>query len=208
MNTPNKLSLLRILMIPIFCVCFYWNFPYHYLVSAIIFVVAACTDFLDGYIARKYNLVTDLGKFLDAIADKVLVLTALVLIITDNNIINTFKYNIGVIVGGAGVAIILARELMVSFFRMIAATKSLVIAADKMGKIKTTVQDICIVVFLLSVDFFGLTGGLYSWMNIVALVLFGISVLLTVWSGIEMFIKNKGVLKDKNAEKDSTSTAE
>ena len=94
MNTPNKLSLLRILMIPIFCVCFYWNFAYNYLVSAIIFIVAACTDFLDGYIARKYNLVTDLGKFLDAIADKVLVLTALVVFLTDANIINTFKHNI------------------------------------------------------------------------------------------------------------------
>ena len=202
MNTPNKLSLLRILMIPLFCAFFYLTvIPYNYVWAAIIFAVAACTDFLDGYIARKYNLVTDLGKFLDAIADKVLVLTALLLIITQNHIINP-------VVGGVGVAIILARELMVSFFRMIAATKSLVIAADKMGKIKTTVQDICIVVFLLSVDFFGLTGGLYSWMNIVALVLFGISVLLTVWSGIEMFIKNKGVLKDKNADKDSSSAQE
>lgn len=189
MNTPNKLSLLRILMIPLFCVFFYVTaIPYNYCWSAIIFALAACTDFLDGYIARKYNLVTDLGKFLDAIADKVLVLTALMLIITQNHIINP-------IVGGVGVSIILARELMVSFFRMIAASKSLVIAADKMGKIKTAVQDVCIVAFLLSVNFFGLTGGLYGWLNIVALVLFGISVVLTVWSGIEMFIKNKGVLK-------------
>lgn len=196
MNTPNKLSLLRILMIPIFCVCFYWNFPYHYLVSAIIFVVAACTDFLDGYIARKYNLVTDLGKFLDAIADKVLVLTALVLIITDNNIINTLKYNIGVILGGAGVAIILARELMVSFFRMIAATKNKVIAADKMGKIKTTFQDICIGVFLVGANFpnWLVIKGV-NFLNVLGFVLFGLSVVLTIWSGIEMVIKNKDVLK-------------
>jgi len=194
MNTPNKLSLLRILMIPLFCVFFYVTaIPYNYVWSALIFAIAACTDFLDGYIARKYNLVTDLGKFLDAIADKVLVLTALLVIITQNHIINP-------VVGGIGVAIILARELMVSFFRMIAATKSLVIAADKMGKIKTAVQDVCIVTFLLSVNFFGLTGGIYSWMNIVALVLFAISVVLTVWSGIEMFFKNKGVLKDKNED--------
>ena len=196
MNTPNKLSLLRILMIPIFCVCFYWNFPYHYLVSAIIFVVAACTDFLDGYIARKYNLVTDLGKFLDAIADKVLVLTALVLIITDSNIINTLKYNIGVILGGAGVAIILARELMVSFFRMIAATKNKVIAADKMGKIKTTFQDICIGVFLVGANFpsWLVIKGV-NFLNALGFALFVLSVVLTIWSGIEMVIKNKDVLK-------------
>jgi len=196
MNTPNKLSLLRILMIPIFCVCFYWNFPYHYLVSAIIFVVAACTDFLDGYIARKYNLVTDLGKFLDAIADKVLVLTALVLIITDSNIINTLKYNIGIILGGAGVAIILARELMVSFFRMIAATKNKVIAADKMGKIKTTFQDICIGVFLVGANFpnWLVIKGV-NFLNVLGFALFGLSVVLTIWSGIEMVIKNKDVLK-------------
>ncbi len=196
MNTPNKLSLLRILMIPIFCVCFYWNFPYHYLVSAIIFVVAACTDFLDGYIARKYNLVTDLGKFLDAIADKVLVLTALVLIITDNAIINTLKYDIGIILGGAGVAIILARELMVSFFRMIAATKNKVIAADKMGKIKTTFQDICIGVFLVGANFpnWLVVKGV-NVLNVLGFVLFGLSVILTIWSGIEMVIKNKDVLK-------------
>jgi len=191
MNAPNKLSLLRILMIPIFCVCFYWGFKGHYLVSAIIFVVAACTDFLDGYIARKYNLVTDLGKFLDAIADKVLVLTALVLIITQSSIINP-------IIGGVGVSIILARELMVSFFRMIAATKNKVIAADKSGKIKTTFQDICIAVFLVGANFpnWIVVKG-YNVLNVVALVLFALSVILTIYSGIEMVIKNKEVLKSK-----------
>lgn len=191
MNTPNKLSLIRILMIPLLCVCFYWDFPFHYLISAIIFVVAACTDFLDGYIARKYNMVTDLGKFLDAIADKVLVLTALVLIATQGHIINP-------IIGGVGLTIILARELMVSFFRMIAATKNKVIAADKMGKIKTTFQDICIGAFLVYAEFPNwLEVGGYSLIGILAYVLFALSVILTIWSGIEMLIKNKEVLKQE-----------
>ena len=76
MNLPNKLSVLRLCLIPVFMITFYVNFPCHYLVSGLVFAIAACTDFLDGYIARKYNLVTDLGKFLDGCADKVLVLTA------------------------------------------------------------------------------------------------------------------------------------
>lgn len=196
MNLPNKLSLTRIILIPVFVALFYITaIPYNYCYSAIVFALAACTDFLDGYIARKYNLVTDLGKLLDAIADKVLVLTACVLIITQPEMINP-------IIGGIGVSIILARELIVSLFRMLAAAKNTVIAADKMGKIKTILQDICIVVFLCSYDFFGLFGGLYSPVNIVALVFFSLAVLMTIYSGIEMFIKNKHVLKSENKKED------
>lgn len=81
MNLPNKITISRICMIPVFGAIFFIDFPYHYFVSALVFIVAACTDFVDGHIARKYNLVTNLGKFLDPIADKVLVSTALIFIL-------------------------------------------------------------------------------------------------------------------------------
>ena len=91
--TPNQLSMVRILMIPLFCVFFYVTaIPYNYFWSAVVFTVAALTDFLDGYVARKYNLVTDLGKFLDAIADKVLVLTAFVLMLTVNGMYGKYVW--------------------------------------------------------------------------------------------------------------------
>lgn len=192
MNLPNKITLTRIFLIPVFITFFYLTcIPYNYVWAGIIFIVAACTDFLDGHIARKYNLVTDLGKFLDAIADKVLVMTALSLIISVNGIL------LNGIVAGIGVALILAREFIVSFFRMIAASKSKVIAADKWGKVKTFLQDICIVVLLCSVNFFNL-ASFSKVLRIIGFVLFCASVLITIVSGIEMFIKNKSVLKEEN----------
>ena len=127
MNLPNKLTILRIVMIPIFVVCFYVTaIPVNFVISAVIFALAAAPDFLDGYIARKYNLVTDFGKFLDPIADKVLVSTALIVLL-------------GVLpwYSAIMVALIMARELIVSGFRLVAAGKGMVIAADKSGKIKT-----------------------------------------------------------------------
>lgn len=191
MNLPNKISLTRIFLIPVFIAFFYLTcIPYNYVWAGLIFVIAACTDFIDGYIARKYNLVTDLGKFLDAIADKVLVMTALTLIISVNGIL------INNIVGGIGVALILAREFIVSFFRMIAASKSTVIAADKWGKIKTTIQDVCIVILLIGYNFFNLCGFSKA-LRITGFVLFCVAVVITIISGIEMFIKNKCVLKEK-----------
>lgn len=188
--TPNQLSMVRILMIPLFCVFFYVTaIPYNYFWSAVVFTVAALTDFLDGYVARKYNLVTDLGKFLDAIADKVLVLTAFVLMLTVNGMYGKYVW-----IGGVGVAIILARELIVSCFRMIAAKKGLVIAADMIGKIKTNFQDFAIVFLLVSVNFFGLTK-VSEVLHIIGFVLFVIAVIMTVISGISYFVKNKGVLR-------------
>lgn len=188
MNLPNKLTILRLFMIPIFVVVFYLNvLPYNYALSAVIFVLAALTDFLDGQIARKKNLVTDLGKFLDPIADKVLVSTALIIMLVPakGEVILPFY-------AGVAVAIILARELIVSGFRIIAASKGKVLAADKLGKIKTFLQDIAIVVLLVGAD---LMAGLYSLINIVGLVILGIATLLTIISGTECLVKNSSVLK-------------
>ncbi len=192
MNLPNKISMIRIFLIPVFIAFFYLTcIPFNYVWAGIVFIVAACTDFIDGHVARKYNLVTDLGKFLDAIADKVLVMTALCLIISVDGIL------LNNVVGGIGVALILAREFIVSFFRMIAASKSKVIAADKWGKVKTFLQDVCIVVLLLAVDFFKLTS-FSKVLRIIGFVLFCASVIVTIVSGVEMFIKNKSVLKEEN----------
>ena len=191
MNLPNKLTLLRLIMIPIFVATYFLTMiPYNYAISAVVFILAAITDFLDGHIARKYNLVTDLGKFLDPIADKILVSTALILMLVVPN-------------GGAYilpsysaifVAVILARELMVSGFRMVAASKGKVLAADKSGKIKTFVQDVCIGVLLFGADIMPVP---YSIINVVGLVLLGIATLLTIYSGAECIIKNRKVLESK-----------
>ena len=191
MNLPNKLTLLRLCLIPVFTAVFFVSaLPYHYIISAVVFVLAAATDFLDGYIARKYNLVTDLGKFLDPIADKVLVSTACIIMLVpvgESPAVLPWY-------GAIGTAIILARELIVSGFRMVAASKGVVLAADKAGKIKTTVQDIAVAVLLVGAD---VMSGAYSVLNIAGLCLFGLAVLLTIVSGTECIVKNRSVIQSK-----------
>lgn len=190
MNLPNKLTISRLIMIPVFVAVFYVTaIPLNYLISAVVFVVAALTDFLDGYIARKHKLITNLGKFLDPIADKVLVSTALIVMLLpspDQPAIIPFY-------GAIAVAIILARELIVSGFRIVAASNGKVLAADKSGKIKTFVQDVCVVVLLVGAQFM---PGLYSIINIVGLSLLAIATILTIISGVECIVKNSDVLRD------------
>ncbi len=187
LNLPNKLTLLRIIMIPLFVVLFYVDFPCHYLISAIIFALAAFTDFLDGKIARKYNLVTNLGKFLDPIADKVLVSTALIIMLLPlwEAILPWYMSIV--------VAVILARELIISGFRMVAASKNLVLSADKSGKIKTFCQDIAILILLCGAEFM---PGIYTVVNIIGISFLGLAGLLTIYSGTHYIVKNREVLKD------------
>lgn len=196
MNLPNKLTLSRVLMIPVFVVLFYVQFTGHYFVALGIFIIASLTDLLDGKIARKYNLITNLGKFLDPIADKVLVLTGFVLLLTTPQI---FTGNLGewaIIVAGCGVAVILAREIIISGFRMVAASAKVVIAADVWGKYKTTVQDISIVVLLVSAGVNELYQGTATEiLNYIGLAVFALAILLTVISGVNYIVKNKQVLK-------------
>lgn len=190
MNLPNKLSVLRLVMIPLFVATYFLPIiPCNYLISAIIFSLAAITDFLDGFIARKYNLVTNLGKFLDPIADKVLVSTALIIMLVvpvNGVVILPFYFAIAV-------AIILARELIISGFRMVAASKGKVLSADKSGKLKTVFQDVAILVLLVGAEFM---PSLFGVVNIIGLSLLGIATILTIFSGIECIVKNKEVLKD------------
>ena len=198
MNLPNKITLTRIFMIPVFVLFFYldvmngWN----YLVAAIVFVLAASTDALDGHIARSRGLVTNLGKFLDPIADKVLVSTALILLLTRGW---TFEVDFfagwGLIVAGICVAVILARELIVSGFRMIAAGRGIVLAADKLGKIKTVFQDLSIALILAGMAFVDSRGG--EIVVIIGIFCFFICTALTVISGVNYIVRNKQVLSEE-----------
>lgn len=208
MNLPNKITLTRIFMIPVFVVVFYLGAlsPWCYLASAIVFLLAAFTDALDGHIARSRNLVTNLGKFLDPIADKVLVSTAFIVLLTKPFafLVSPF-YEAGLIVAGVCVAVILARELIVSGFRMIAAGRNLVLAADKLGKIKTTLQDVCIAFLLVSMTFLTLGAnapeqGMYTAGLVIAyigLAAFVLCTFFTLLSGVNYIVKNKQVLKDE-----------
>ena len=200
MNLPNKLTLLRIILIPFFMLAFYLDFTGHYLVSLGIFAVAAITDFFDGYIARKYNMVTDMGKFLDPIADKVLVMSALVLLCVE------FTGTEGLIVVICTI-IILAREFIISGFRLIAAGKNLVLAADKLGKAKTVMQMISLVALLITPFAFSLYGTIipetpaqFPVLGIVVIMIglasLVIATLLAILSAINYISKNSSVLKE------------
>lgn len=196
MNLPNKLTISRMVMIPIFIVFFYVQFAGHYFVALAVFAIASLTDLLDGKIARKYNLITNLGKFLDPIADKVLVLSALVVLLTVPWIFTAWLGEWAIIAAGCGVAVILAREIIVSGFRMVAASSGAVIAADIFGKFKTTAQDISIVVLLIGAGVCKLTDNIAGKIILyIGLAFFAIAVVLTIISGINYLVKNKEVLK-------------
>lgn len=199
MNLPNKLTLTRIILIPFFIVAFYGLcFTGRYIISLGIFAIASITDFFDGYIARKYNMVTDLGKFLDPIADKVLVLTGLIVLLADPNSTNVFTQigSWGLILGGVGVSVIMAREMTVSSLRMMAAKKGIVLAAEKIGKVKTFFTDVTIIALLFTGDMLVLAPSVGKILDYVGLVCFGISVILTVISGISYLVKNKEVFAE------------
>lgn len=189
MNLPNKLSLLRIIFVPIIMLIYLTNFiPAKELVVTVIFLFAIFTDFLDGYIARKYNLVTDLGKFLDPIADKLLVTISLLLLVVDKTIISPF----GVIV----IFILLTRDFIVGTLRQMVALKGTALSADKLGKFKTLITDIAIaLLFIVSYNntnnaILG-TGKLI--LNITSFSLLFVAMLLTIISGINYITKNKKV---------------
>ncbi len=196
MNLPNRLSILRIIMVPVFAVLYYLTaIPYNFAVSAAIFALAALTDFLDGFIARKYNLVTDLGKFLDPIADKTLVSTALILLLVPPEGTVVLPWYAGIMV-----AVIIARELIISGLRLVAAGKGMVISADTAGKIKTFFTDISIIAILVSAE---ISPEIFGVENTIGTVLLAVSTLLTVISGAECIVKNRAVLKTPEKKPDT-----
>lgn len=175
MNLPTKITVFRILLIPLFIFTFYLN-DYGYLISCGIFVLASVTDFLDGYLARKRNETTNLGAFLDPIADKVLVVSALILFV-----------DIG-LVPAWSVILIVARDVIINGFRMIAIEKNIVVSASYLGKIKTTTQFLSIILLLLS--------PFNSILLIVGLVVYYIAVIATVVSGLEYLYQGRDFLSE------------
>ena len=165
--------MLRILLIPVFMVVLYWDFPGATWVAVAIFIVASFTDLLDGKIARKYNLVTNFGKFMDPLADKLLVCTALICLTSMNRL--------NVIV----VLVIIAREFIISGFRLVASDNGIVIAASYWGKFKTVSQMALIIVLIMDL------GGVW---NVAGTVLTWVALLLTIVSLIDYIAKNVQVL--------------
>ncbi len=180
MNLPNKLTLLRVILIPFFLLFMYIDFPFHYAVALVIFAAASITDALDGKIARKRGLVTNFGKFLDPLADKVLVIAALT-VFGDLNDVN---------MGAIPLIIITAREFMVSGLRLLAADSGVVVAAGIWGKLKTAFTMVAIVAILFWLSLCGdfslsLSDSLVKAVdNVVIPILIWISTILTVVSGV------------------------
>lgn len=207
MNLPNKITISRICLIPLVIFFFMADFiPYGKLVAALIFGIAAITDNIDGRIARKRGLVTDLGKFLDPIADKILVMSGLLLIVawpvTGDGFDSALPVVKPVWLGILCTIIILGRELIISAFRQIAATKKLVLAADKSGKIKAAFQDVTIFLYMiyafLVVEFYpSIQGTANTVLNVILIILLAITTILTITSGIGYIVKNFHVLKEK-----------
>lgn len=189
MNLPTKLTVLRILLIPVFVALFFVRFPFHTVAATGVFILASLTDFLDGYLARKYDMVTDLGKFLDPIADKMLVACALFAIVLYGS-----RWQIGVTVCAM---IIICRELMVSGFRIVAASKNVKLAADMLGKIKTVLQMVALILLLPIADIYAHAPALLSDILFYAgLVVLALATVMAILSGCNYIVKNRGVLKE------------
>jgi len=170
MNLPNKLTLLRILLIPVFMIVLYWGFPGANYAALAIFIAASLTDMLDGRIARARNLVTDFGKFADPLADKMLVTAAMLWFV-----------EVGRMPAWA-LLIVVCREFAVSGLRMIASDKGKVIAAGWSGKVKTASTMVCIVLMFLPIP---------AALNTVCVA---VIVVTTLYSGVEYFLKNRDVI--------------
>lgn len=197
MNLPNQLTLLRVLMIPLFVLFFYLEFGGHYFVALGVFALASFTDFLDGFIARKYKLITNLGKFLDPVADKILVAAAMIVMLTVPAFFTAYLGGWALVTAGCCVCIILARELLVGGFRMVAADAGIVIAADKIGKFKTVSQMISLILLLVWAGFceFYPQYLFVKILNFAGLGFFVLATLLTLISGVNYVVKNIAVLK-------------
>ena len=192
MNLANKLTLIRIILVPIFLVFIaYQDLPYGSVIATLIFIIASVTDQLDGYIARSRNQVTNFGKFMDPLADKLLVTAALISLVELQ------------LVPAWAAIVIIAREFAVSGLRTIAASEGLVIAASWWGKIKTVIQIIAIVLLLLQVNIINSPGikelvagssFLRNFFIYVPDIFLSLAVAITIISGVDYFRKNKNVI--------------
>ncbi len=198
MNLPNKLTILRIILVPIMVIIPFLNIqgevlgvPYTFIIMDLIFIIASITDKLDGSIARKRNLVTNFGKFLDPIADKILVLAALTMLVEMRKIPAWIPI------------IVLSREFVVSGYRLIAVENGgKVIAASIWGKLKTTTQMIAIILAFVDVNaywdcFTGKLQGFPFVLNLVVTIMMIVQSIATVFSGIDYLKGGKDLIKDK-----------
>ena len=175
MNLPNKLTIFRVILIPFFIVFLLVPItPVDKWIALAIFIIASLTDLLDGKIARKYGLVTNFGKFMDPLADKLLVCSALICLIELDRIPSWL------------VIVIIAREFIISGFRLVAADNGVVIAASYWGKFKTTFQMVAVCLLIADIEALGLFTRIVLW----------IAVILTVVSLVDYLIKNKNVMKE------------
>jgi len=176
MNLANKLTVLRMILVPIFLICAMINTATANVIALVIFIIASATDKLDGYIARSRNQITNFGKFMDPLADKLLVTCALVLLVEKG------------IIAAWVVVIIISREFIVSGLRTLAASQGVVIAASNWGKLKTVIQMIAIIMGLLSLVYNP------SWINVATQVAIYLAAIITIISGVDYFIKGKGII--------------
>ncbi len=181
MNTANKITILRIIMIPIFVVFMQLDFAYSNILALIIFAIASLTDAVDGYIARHYNQVTDFGKFLDPLADKLLVTAAILCFVGWRQMSSVIAL------------VIIAREFAVTGLRLIAVGQGRVIAAAKSGKIKTFSSIVALCVMMTDLTWVEIIPGVLKINDVAILVM----LVTTLWSGIEYFWKNRDVLSWK-----------
>lgn len=197
MNLPNKLTIMRIILVPFFIASLLINFPHHFFVALVLFAAASITDYFDGKIARKNNLVTDFGKFLDPLADKILVVSALVCFVA-----------LG-ISDCILLLIVIFREFTVTSVRLMAASKGKVVAANIFGKIKTVTQMIAIIAIfvlqyfleLINMGLIPLSSDIYTLLSslffIIGEVLLWISTIFTILSGIIYVADNKKFISEK-----------
>lgn len=176
MNIANKITILRIILIPIFLFVLLSNITNNLMIALVLFLVASFTDFLDGYLARKLDLVTKLGKFMDPLADKLLVISAMLAFV-----------EIGLLPSWVAF-IIVSRELIISVFRAIAASEGVVIAASWWGKLKTNSQIIMIIILLLNNY---IPESIVTYLNPLSIAA---ATIFTVFSGLDYILKNKQVL--------------
>ena len=180
MNLPNKLTIFRVILIPFFVVFLLLdpsNQTYRYIADAI-FIIASLTDMLDGKIARKYNLVTNFGKFMDPLADKLLVSAAMICLIATGQLAAWI------------VIVIISREFIISGFRLIASDNGIVTAASYWGKFKTVFQMLMIIVLIANIQM--------PFFTVLGTILIYVALVLTIVSLIDYIVKNKDVLKEQN----------
>lgn len=194
MNTPNKLTIIRIIIVPFIIAATLINFPFHFIVAGLLFGAASITDMLDGRIARKNNIVTDFGKFADPLADKILVISSFICFL---------KIGLPIAIP---IIIVLFREFMVTSIRLVAASKGRVIAANIWGKVKTISQIVAVLIYYLLFGIYDILNfyvilpdetQLFIIINIICILVVWISTIFTIISGVKYIIDNKYIINEK-----------